>query len=717
VTELELLEAVPLAHAAVARAAADIDVRVLFFKGPVAALQGLRPERASQDVDALVDPARLSELTSALTGLDWVDEHLYSTPTAATYSRTHRHASWPCELDLHTTFPGLFAPEQDAFELLWSRRESVEVAAQEVPCPDPQAHALLLALNSLRDPHETTKTSQLADLVRRVSGSFDQRALLGLGRLAGELGAADTAAPFLNAVGAPNDGIGSTAQEDLHAWRLRTQPAWRVATWVEGLRQRPLRSWPGYLWYALALSDEELRMADPNLPPGRRALAGARWRRLKRGAAALPRAVRTMRAVNHDSRHASDAAATGATQTTWRSLPIPPGVTRVAAGVLGLLDRAVVRKRGVLIRTFPDFDDQGFEMARALADAGVRPIVWLVKSSMTPDASVLERLPTDTWIVNAGSWRGVLEYARARVVVHTHGLYAEPSRSSGKLFVNVWHGWGTKQLEQRPEVVRQSDLVTATSNAAADAIAEAWGIGRQQVEVTGLPRTDALLRASSMPRPEALRRLIPDDGSLVVWLPTYRRSLVGHIRTDGIDFGNDFQLPRCRRADVARLAEGLDTHILLKTHPMAATHDLGDQGRLSIWDNDALASSGLSLYELLGHADVLVTDYSSVWVDYLLLNRPIVFTMADREEYARSRGVYASLTDEHELPGPVVGDVVGLRRSLLEALHDGDPWASRREAVTAGYHEWSDAGSAARVAALITARIADRSGRRETGPA
>jgi glycosyltransferase involved in cell wall biosynthesis len=295
VTELELGEAVALAHAAVARAAADHDVRVLFFKGPVAALQGLRPERASQDVDALVDPARLSVLASVLTGLGWVDEHAFRTPTAATYSRTHRHASWPCELDLHTTFPGLIAPEQAVFERLWSRRESVEVAALEVPCPDPQAHALFLALNSLRDPHEATKISQLADLVRRVSGSFDERALRGLGALAGELGAADTAAPFLSAVGAPNDAIGSTPPAELHAWRLRTQPAWRVATWLDGIRDRPVRSWPGYLWYAAMLTEAELRQAHPEAPPGRIPLVRLRLSRLRRGLRAVPTAWRNVR--------------------------------------------------------------------------------------------------------------------------------------------------------------------------------------------------------------------------------------------------------------------------------------------------------------------------------------------------------------------------------------------------------------------------------------
>ena len=73
-TELALAEAVPLAHALVDRVAVDVDVRVLFIKGPAAALQGLRTRRASVDVDVLVDPSRRQVLAERLTDLGWVDE-------------------------------------------------------------------------------------------------------------------------------------------------------------------------------------------------------------------------------------------------------------------------------------------------------------------------------------------------------------------------------------------------------------------------------------------------------------------------------------------------------------------------------------------------------------------------------------------------------------------------------------------------------------------
>ena len=44
------------------------------------------------------------------------------------------------------------------------------------------------------------------------------------------------------------------------------------------------------------------------------------------------------------------------------------------------------------------------------------------------------------------------------------------------------------------------------------------------------------------------------------------------------------------------------------------------------------------MYVLLRNADALITDYSSAYFDYMLLNRPIAFTVEDIEEYRKKRG-------------------------------------------------------------------------------
>jgi hypothetical protein len=300
-TEVLLAEAVPLAHAVVERVAAEQGVRVLFVKGPIAVAQGLRSARTSVDVDVLVAPADLDGLVAALHAIGWDDEQVYATPTAATYSRTIRHVRWPCELDLHVRFPGLLAAPEEVFEHLWARHDIAPVAARELPCLDRIAQALILAVNALRDPLATDKQDELDDLVGRVRDSFSGPELADLADLALAVGAVATAGPFLERVGAVPDGSGEADHEGLRAWRMRTQPEWRVATWLEDLRSTPKRRWPRYVWYAVMLTETELRNAEPQLPPGRRAVLGARLRRIRRGVRAVPGAWRSVRALDRES--------------------------------------------------------------------------------------------------------------------------------------------------------------------------------------------------------------------------------------------------------------------------------------------------------------------------------------------------------------------------------------------------------------------------------
>jgi hypothetical protein len=297
-TEVLLAEAVPLAHAVVDRVAQDHGVRAVFVKGPIAVAQGLRSARTSVDVDVLVDPAGVEDLVAALRAIGWADEQVYATPTAATYSRTIRHERWPCELDLHVEFPGLLAPPDRVFELLWARHDTARLAAQDLPCLDRTAQALILAVNALRDPLATDKQDELVDLVQRVGDSFTGSERTDLAELAAALGAVETAGPFLEQVGAVPEGAAVSDQAGLRAWRMRTQPEWRVATWLEDLRATPKRKWPRYVWYAVMLTETELRHAEPKLPPGRRAVLGARVRRIRRGIRAVPGAWRSMRELD-----------------------------------------------------------------------------------------------------------------------------------------------------------------------------------------------------------------------------------------------------------------------------------------------------------------------------------------------------------------------------------------------------------------------------------
>ena len=379
------------------------------------------------------------------------------------------------------------------------------------------------------------------------------------------------------------------------------------------------------------------------------------------------------------------------------------GLARVLPLIMRLGGRLVPKARQVALRTFPDFDDQGRELARALDECGVKRVVWLTEGTVPPQPP-LGVGAEGVRLVSARTIRGVFALWRSQVVIHTHGVGSyRPSRRSS--YVNIWHGMPIKRLDPRSDVGRwQTDLTIATSEEHARNLAETWRLRAEQVRITGLPRNDVLLRAASQPCPRELARILKGR-RLVVWLPTYRQSAVGQIRSDGVDQGNVFQIPGATPELVNQLAATLGLQFIIKSHPMAPRPDARSLSNLEVWSDSELASAGLTLYELLGHAALLITDQSSVWVDFLLTKRPIVFAISDLEEYERNRGYYFSPLRE-ALPGPLVSHLETLGTELEKALLGADEWDQRRLQALSLHHLNADASSAERVAQLVIRLLA-----------
>ena len=228
--------------------------------------------------------------------LGWVDEHPYTSPTVLPmHSLTFRHPKWPCELDLHDRFPGFFADPQAVFERLWARRTTVSVAGRRGARAGPGG------------PRVGPGSALAARPPRRLAPyrARGPRAAPGRGPRGGAAPRPGRAGrlPRGRRHGRPVPARGRRPADRGRVTRRRRPaglaPAHRApdataVSWVAELRRLPLRAWPRYLWYAAWLSDHELRMADPELPDSRQALTRARWRRLRRGLAALPDALRSV---------------------------------------------------------------------------------------------------------------------------------------------------------------------------------------------------------------------------------------------------------------------------------------------------------------------------------------------------------------------------------------------------------------------------------------
>jgi hypothetical protein len=309
-------------------------------------------------------------------------------------------------------------------------------------------------------------------------------------------------------------------------------------------------------------------------------------------------------------------------------LTVVLGTLRV---MLGVLSRVVPQSTSVVVTASPETEGNGVEVARALVHRYDGRVVWLRDAGPVPE-EIRTLADQGLVLVPKASLAGLWAYLRAEAILFTHGLYGSPKPHTRKPIVNLWHGDGPKDITPGKGVgaMISSTYLVGSTPLFSQMQARAFDVPADRVLVTGNPRTDQLWTPPELDRLAHLG--ITSD--FVVWMPTFRRTrAVGAVRVHGdgsavTDDGHE---------QLAALLEGLrerGLQLVVKPHPMDADRRRWE-GVVTIEEHD-LVEAGVSLYALLGASSGLVTDYSSVWVDYLLLDRPLAFLVPDRTSYDRA---------------------------------------------------------------------------------
>ncbi len=367
--------------------------------------------------------------------------------------------------------------------------------------------------------------------------------------------------------------------------------------------------------------------------------------------------------------------------------------------------------------------DGALAFARAARELPDPPrLVWLSRSDAEATAArragFQEVVPRDS----AGGYRATLHAGLAAV---THG-FGDVNRYglSGAVIVQLWHGAPLKKLHaDSPAVTTLGGLeripgVAALLRAAyrsatsrislfptgsgffAPFLASGFALSDGQVRVTGEPRTDVLFTGTPAERRAAARvALAPhlgghDTSRIVLYAPTWR---------DGDPDPGVPTPPQWRRLDA--LCERLDLVLLVRPHPLGVGDYTFTSDRVRLLTTGSAPES----MPLLWGVDALVTDYSSLIVDYAATGGAIVLLAPDLAGYQRTRGLYV---DYEWLAGGRWFPDWDAAHDRLEALFT-DPDAAAASAahsreLAARFHEWTDGGSAARVAAAASELVRAR---------
>ena len=321
-----------------------------------------------------------------------------------------------------------------------------------------------------------------------------------------------------------------------------------------------------------------------------------------------------------------------------------PLAYRIVRSMYGIVRWIIpVRRRQIAFESHPDCNDSSlaiYQMMMTSEKVRNYRIYWLVDNPIAARQLLQIETPQllcgDVDVVSKDSFYGVWVFLRSAYVFSCHKMYRYAQTGRKQTIINLWHGMPIKKIAGFIEPVAgsgQSGMYSiATSAFFAEIMAKAFSLGLDRVLVTGLPRNEWLFKSE-----DRYRNLRGGAKSLVVWLPTYRRTAhPGMVRADCEASAED-PLTLGRLAEIDSGLDGYDTLVLLKLHPIDVknTQEWPKFRHIRVVTLANTNEQRLNTYKLLACADALVTDYSSVAIDFLLLRRPIGFYAPDSDSYTR----------------------------------------------------------------------------------
>ena len=267
--------------------------------------------------------------------------------------------------------------------------------------------------------------------------------------------------------------------------------------------------------------------------------------------------------------------------------------------------------------------------------------------------------------LSAGVW-----FTSAGLPAYGTGLHKK------RLIINLWHGVPLKKIALLDPNLKKAariyfkkifsenyTCILTTSHELIPLMARSFAVSEDKIKVWGQPRNDGLFQKNDCR--EILGQLFPDlpeYTKTVLYAPTFR------------DYGQ-VQLFPFKDFDQKQLEAFLDEKnmlLFIRTH-------VAEQGSAAPYLGKRIRFLGNEQAEdvtgILNIFDCLITDYSSIYIDYLLTDKPMIFLPYDRQQYLDGRGMNFDYDDVTPGPKP-------------ETFNDFlDVWKSERTRVNRLFNE------------------------------
>lgn len=226
--------------------------------------------------------------------------------------------------------------------------------------------------------------------------------------------------------------------------------------------------------------------------------------------------------------------------------------------------------------------------------------------------------------------------------METHNnLLPTKYKKKGQYRVRLWHGCGYKDRSNKDKVrIRAFDIALVPGGLFVKTKAHFWNVDEKYILPIGYPRYNWLMAKDNKALVLTNSFKMNGKSKVVIWMPTFRNDKNGKL----LDSISITQFPLIANeqqwSELDRFCNEKNVILLVKLHHLQPDYDIPFNSFSNIREisNDTFENANVQMYQFLALTDALISDYSSVAVDYLIVDRPIAFALQDYEEYKRTRG-------------------------------------------------------------------------------
>lgn len=280
---------------------------------------------------------------------------------------------------------------------------------------------------------------------------------------------------------------------------------------------------------------------------------------------------------------------------------------------------------------------------------------------------------SDVWLLDSGMPTKNILYMKNKIIINFwHGIPIK------KIGINGYRG--VNKLRMFLQLKLFSYFVTAYSTTSKNIInimAQSFILPKEKVKVLGQPRNDYLKNNISKTVITNLFEDIENNSKFVLYAPTWRKSKYGTSMKESVIY---FPFDEFDTNEFNQFLKEQNIVVFVRPHSLEKI-SIEESSNIKILDNSLVDN----INDILNVFDLLISDYSGIFVDYLLLDKPILLLPYDLEEYISTKGLNFEFDSIN--PGPFVKNYEDFKSTLLKLLNDKSCYREKRERLNKFFNE------------------------------